>query len=215
MLKAENLLGQNTKNAPTDGIYTIIPTGIKVYNSDGNVLENDNEFSTWLNDISTTNTDTDLKNTIIVIALGFNSPFAKANESATFTMYLPNSYSEKTDFSDLNEFVTYTSFQNVYVSKGVLPEANIRVDQSEQKITEIGNDMLDRFPYLKLDEELYTTDLGGYFQVSRLDTQSSFELRQDNSGVKSKGFYFVNEGILFTNSDIGKEIPMQIIWYPE
>lgn len=215
MLKAENLLGQNTKNAPTDGIYTIIPTGIKVYNSDGNVLENDNEFPTWLNDISTTTTDNGLKNTISVIALGFNAPFAKANESTTTTMYLPEGYSEKTDFSDLNEFVAYTSFQNVYAPKGILPEANIRVNQSEQKITEIGNDILDYFPYLQLDEELYTTDLGGYFQVSRLDTQSSFELRQDSSGVKSKGYYVVNEGVLFTNSDIGKEIPMQIVWYPE
>ena len=215
MLKAENLLGQNTENAPTDGIYTIIPTGIKVYNSDGNVLENDNEFATWLNDINTTTTDNDLKNTIFVIALGLNAPFAKANESTTTTMYLPNSYSEKTDFSNLSEFTAYTNYQNVYAPKGVLPEANIRVNQSEQKITEIGNDTFDFFPYLQLDEELYTTDLGGYFQVSRLDTQSSFELRQDSSGVKSKGYYFVNEGVLFTNSDIGKEIPMQIVWYPE
>lgn len=217
MLKAENLLGQNTKNAPTDGIYMIIPTGMATYTHDGKLLEYDTEetngFTEWLKAVGE-NENNDIK-VIVALLLSLSSISANSFENDYSIYHLPENYQERTDFASVDEFNQYCNAQTVTVNIGITPDTITDGDNTPSRISRIESDNATPRVKLTFYDDGFDPYYNNYLNIERIDTQEIYNLHQasQTSDFKTYNDYYTEEkGNLFTNSDIGKTIYLRIWW---
>ena len=220
MLKAENLLKQIAESAPSDNVYTTIPTGTLVYTPDGTILNSNTEeikpFNEWLTAISNNDNNSDeVKLAGALLALSIDTVSVSNSEGTYDIMYLPENYQERTEFASPEEFTLYCSAQAATTGNQIVPNTITDGDNTPSKIYIITSDNATPRVKLTFYDDGFDPYYNNYLNTERIDTQEIYNLHQPSqtSDFKTYNDYYTEEkGNLFTNSDIGKTIYLRIWW---